>query len=65
VSNDISVYYCIRYTDLVGSIPMDMQSQWYYAKILQKLQNFGLVSIYLYGQSADILLLMINHSKIE
>jgi len=44
---------------------MDMQSQWYYAKILQKLQNFGLVSIYLYGQSADILLLMINHSKIE
>lgn len=31
------------YTDLVEKIPQELKQEWYYAKILQKLANFGLV----------------------
>lgn len=32
-----------RYTDLMEKIPLELKQEWFYAKILQKLGNFGLV----------------------
>ncbi|XP_053383277.1 coiled-coil domain-containing protein 60-like isoform X8 [Mercenaria mercenaria] len=41
------------YTDLVEKIPQELKQEWFYAKILQKLGNFGLPFLHRKGSSIE------------